>query len=77
MDPTRCLNPEARVVERQSYGYFITITGAKFEELMILTEGGIETASLPPDAEWPTRAVSTPNGDFAVPEILVRQAGSS
>ena len=72
VDPTRCLNPEARVVERQSYGYFITITGAKFEELMILTEDGIEIASLPPDTEWPMRVVSTPNGDIAVPEILVR-----
>ncbi|GAB4531741.1 MAG: M24 family metallopeptidase [Anaerolineae bacterium] len=72
VDPTRCLNPEARVVERQSYGYFITITGAKFEELMILTEEGVELASLPPDAEWPTRVASTPYGDIAVPEILVR-----
>jgi Xaa-Pro dipeptidase len=72
VDPTRCMNPEASVVERQSYGYFITITGAKFEELMILTEDGIEIASFPTDAEWPTRVVSTPNGDFAVPEILIR-----
>jgi len=72
VDPTRCQDPDARVVERQSYGYFITITGAKFEELMILTEDGIETASLPGDGEWPTRVVSTPNGDFTVPEILVR-----
>jgi Xaa-Pro dipeptidase len=72
VDPARCLNPKARVVERQSYGYFITITGAKFEELMILTEDGIEIASLPPDTEWPTRVVGTPNGDIAVPEILIR-----
>ena len=72
VDPTRCMRPEARVVERQSYGYFITITGAKFEELMILTEDGVEPASLPPDAEWPTRVAQTPNGDFTVPEILIR-----
>jgi len=72
VDPARCLNPEARVVERQSYGYFITITGAKFEELMILSEDGVEIASLPPDGEWPTRIASTPHGDIAVPEILIR-----
>jgi Xaa-Pro dipeptidase len=72
VDPTRCMNPEASVVERQSYGYFITITGAKFEELMILTKDGVEIASFPTGAEWPTRVVSTPNGDFAVPEILIR-----
>jgi len=72
VDPARCLNAEARVVERQSYGYFITITGAKFEELMILTEEGIEIASLPRGGKWPTRMVSTPHGDIAVPEILIR-----
>jgi Xaa-Pro aminopeptidase len=72
VDPTRCTKPEARVVEGQSYGYFITITGAKVEELMILTEDGVELASLPPDAEWPTRVVQTPMGDFTVPEIMVR-----
>jgi Xaa-Pro dipeptidase len=72
VDPTRCMNPEARVVERQSYGYFITITGAKFEELMILTEDGVEIASLPPGAEWPAHDVSTPNGEFTLPEILIR-----
>lgn len=72
VDPARCLNPEARVAERQSYGYFITITGAKFEELMLLTEDGVELASLPPGTEWPTRVVQTPNGDFVVPEILIR-----
>jgi antitoxin VapB len=72
VDPTRCMKPEARVVERQSYGYFITITGAKFEELMILTEDGVELASLPPDAEWPTRVAQIPNWDFTVPEIMVR-----
>lgn len=72
VDPTRCLDPEARVVLRQSYGYFITITGAKFEELMVLTENGVEIASLPADGEWPTRVASTPNGDITVPDILVR-----
>ncbi len=72
VDPARCLDPQAHVVERQSYGYFITITGAKFEELMLFTEDGTELASLPPGTQWPTRTVQTPRGDFRVPEILVR-----
>jgi Xaa-Pro dipeptidase len=72
VDPARCLDPEARVVERQSYGYFITITGAKFEELIILTEDGAEIASLPPGTQWPTQVVRTDDGEIAVPEILVR-----
>ena len=36
------MKPEARVVERQSYGYFITITGAKFEEFVAIVSQTIE-----------------------------------
>jgi Xaa-Pro dipeptidase len=70
-DPTRCLNPEAKVVPRQAYDYFITITGAKFEELTILTEDGARIASLGPG--WPTRAVNTPRGDIIVPDVYYHE----
>ena len=69
-DPTRCMNPDARVVERQAYDYFITITGAKFEEFTLLTEAGVEVASLGPG--WPTRSIQTPNGEIVVPAVLIR-----
>jgi antitoxin VapB len=69
-DPTRCRDAEARAVERQAYDYFITITGAKFEELTLFTEDGIEIASLGPG--WPTRPIQTPNGEIAVPDVLIR-----
>jgi antitoxin VapB len=69
-DPTRCTDPEARIVERQAYDYFVTITGAKFEEFTLLTEAGPEIASLGPG--WPTRTVHTPNGDIDVPDTLIR-----
>jgi antitoxin VapB len=69
-DPTRCTDPDARVVECQAYDYFITITGAKFEEFMLLTEDGVEFASLGPN--WPKRTVETPNGNLAVPDVLIR-----
>jgi antitoxin VapB len=69
-DPTRCRDPEARVVERQAYDYFVTITGAKFEEFTLLTENGVELASAGPG--WPTRTIETPNGDIAVPDVLIR-----
>jgi hypothetical protein len=48
----------------------LTITGAKFEELMLLTENGVEFASLGPG--WPTRKMVMPSGDIAVPDVLVR-----
>jgi antitoxin VapB len=69
-DPTRCKDQEARVVARQAYDYFITITGAKFEEFTLLTENGVEIASLGPG--WPTRLVQTPNGNIKVPDVLIR-----
>jgi Xaa-Pro dipeptidase len=69
-DATRCRNPETVLVERQAYDYFITITGAKFEELTLLTEHGVEIASLGPG--WPTRTIQTPNGEVVVPDVLIR-----
>jgi len=69
-DPTRCTKPEARLVERQAYDYFITVTGAKFEELTLLTEDGPEIASLGPG--WPTRTVPTENCDIVIPAVLIR-----
>jgi antitoxin VapB len=68
-DPTRCMNPEARVVERQAYDYFITVTGAKFEECMLLTEDGVELVSLGPG--WPTRTIETPSGGVVVSDVLI------
>jgi antitoxin VapB len=69
-DPTRCTDPDARIVERQAYDYFITITGAKFEEFMLLTEHGLEIASM--DPEWPVQSVETPQGNVVVPDVLIR-----
>ncbi len=69
-DPTRCTDPDALVVERQAYDYFITITGAKFEEFMLLTEDGPEFASLGPG--WPTRTIQTPMGEITIPDLLIR-----
>ncbi len=69
-DPTRCRDQAARLVERQAYDYFITMTGAKFEELTLLTEHGPEVTSLGPG--WPTQTIPTPNGGIIVPDVLIR-----
>jgi Xaa-Pro aminopeptidase len=69
-DPTRCLDPHSRVVERQAYDYFITITGAKFEELMLLTEKGTEFASI--GEGWPLVTVLTEAGQVMVPGVWLR-----
>jgi Xaa-Pro dipeptidase len=69
-DPSRCLDPAARAVSGQAYDYFITLTGAKFEELTLLTEKGVEFASLGPG--WPARNVWTPSGIIQVPDVMIR-----
>jgi antitoxin VapB len=69
-DPTQSLNPAARMVMRQAFDYFVTITGAKSEELVLLTEEGVEIASF--GGDWPRRAIKTPRGEFEVPDILIR-----
>jgi antitoxin VapB len=69
-DPSRCLDPKAVTVSRQAYDYFITITGAKFEELTLLTETGVEIASL--GDSWPTRSVETKCGALTVPDVMIR-----
>ncbi len=69
-DPTRCLDPSAVTVNRQAYDYFITITGAKFEELTILTDTGVEVASL--GEGWPTRSVDTECGRVTIPDVMIR-----
>jgi hypothetical protein len=37
---------------------------------MLLTENGIEFASMGPG--WPARTIGTPNGEIAVPDVLIR-----
>ena len=69
-DPARSLVHGAHAVERQAFDYFITITGAKVEELALLTEAGVEVPSLGPG--WPVREVETPSGVIAMPDMLVR-----
>lgn len=69
-DPVRCLDAEPRAVERQAYDYFITITGAKYEECTLLTEDGLESVSL--GDSWPTRRLRTPHGKTEVADVLVR-----
>ena len=69
-DPTCCLNPEARIVDGQAFDYFITITGAKFEELTLLAGGRTEMPSAGPG--WPLRKVETQRGVVMAPDVWIR-----
>jgi len=69
-DPARCLDPEARAVERQAYDYFITITGAKYEECLLVMEDEPEAISI--GDGWPTRDLETAHGKTEVADVLIR-----
>lgn len=64
----RCLG-ETRVLINQAFDWFITVTGAKVEELSLLTAKGVELASL--GDTWPVMAVEIPQGQVLVPDLMV------
>jgi antitoxin VapB len=57
----------AKVQVNQAFDWFITITGAKVEELVLLSKRGIEIPSF--QAPWP---VFEPEGGIPVPDLWVR-----
>jgi antitoxin VapB len=68
-DPTHSLNPTAMVKNYMAFDYFVTITGAKAENLSLLTADGIEIASK--GENWPMRSVRTLAGEIEVPDMLI------
>jgi Xaa-Pro dipeptidase len=61
---------DAVVASCQAFDWFITVTGAKVEELGLLTPHGFEVASQ--GELWPLMQVNTPAGSWNVPAIWVR-----
>jgi Xaa-Pro dipeptidase len=68
VDAERCLT-DSCVQFDQAFDWFITVTGAKVEELALLTGGGVEIASQA--GGWPSLQVPTEQGPFSVPALWV------
>jgi Xaa-Pro aminopeptidase len=68
VDAERCLTDTCMQVD-QAFDWFVTITGAKVEELALLTGSGVEIASQA--GGWPSLQVPTQQGPFAVPALWV------
>ena len=68
-DPTLCQRADAVLVENQVYDWFITITGAKAEELSLHADGRLEVPSV--TGAWPTRAWTRNGVTRLLPELLV------
>ena len=65
-----CFDPDAIVENSQAYDWFITITGAKVEELGIFTNGKIEVASL--CGKWPSEDCEFEGVVLPMPQILIK-----
>jgi antitoxin VapB len=69
VDAARSLTDKV-VQAPQTFSWFTTATGAKVEELTLLTADGVEIPSL--GKNWPTVEVDTAAGPFEVPGMLIR-----
>lgn len=68
VDTARCLTGTCVEVD-QTFDWFITVTGAKVEELTLLTGAGVEILSF--SDRWPGLAVQTAGMAVCVPDMLV------
>lgn len=66
-DPTQCLNSRSKVRENQTFNWYITITGAKVEE--VFTSNGEILSS---NGLWPTKKYEAFGNDYDLPQILTR-----
>jgi len=69
VDATRCLT-DKQVQLNQAFDWFITVTGAKVEELTLLTSNGPKIVSL--GSHWPRLEIQTDQGVFFVPDLMIR-----
>jgi Xaa-Pro aminopeptidase len=64
---------DERVDAPMAYAYNPTVRGAKSEDTALVTDDGVEI--LTRTGEWPTRTVSSCDGEFAVERHAVRRLG--
>ena len=64
------MNRENRIVENEAYDWFITVTGAKVEELAVNHDG--EIALYSHNGSWPGRKITVNDFTMDVPQIMMR-----
>lgn len=66
----RCQDPDAVVQINTAFGWYLTVAGAKSEELILVDDQGAQIRSV--DPEWPRLEIEVEGQTVAVPDILVR-----
>ena len=69
-DSTLCFDPDAEVVERQTFNWFITITGVNTEDTVIAGENAPEIFTH--SGAWPVKPYQINNQEIRLPQILVK-----
>jgi Xaa-Pro aminopeptidase len=69
-DPTQYRNPEAKVLPFQTFNWYLTISGAKVEEILLTTENGNELLSI--SGIWPSKNIEASGHTYMLPDIMVR-----
>lgn len=70
VNPTLCMNQQAKVEMNQAFDWFITITGVKVEELIITTPQGPDVISM--SGRWPAKDYEANGKKIPLPQILLR-----
>ena len=66
----RCQDPEEVVKPNMAFTWYMTVAGAKSEELMLVDEQGASLKSVAPG--WPMLEIEYDGNQVAIPDILVR-----
>ncbi len=70
-DASFCTNKEAVMVNRQSFNWYVTITGVNVEETMLTSEeDGVELVTV--QGIWPEKAYQAGGEEIRLPQIMVK-----
>ncbi len=69
-DPGKCMDETQIIKEKQTFNWYITITGVKVEETYLTSSSGKEI--LTSKGLWPVKEYQAKSEKFALPQIMIR-----
>jgi Xaa-Pro dipeptidase len=69
-DSTLCFDPEAQIVEHQTFNWFITITGVNTEDTILAGKGAPDIFTR--SGEWPVKPYAANGKEVWLPQILIK-----
>ena len=68
--PERCLDEDETVRPNMAFSWYLTVSGAKTEETLLVNDLGAEIISL--SNNWPTINMAYEGANIAIPDLLVK-----